>query len=681
VTCFPGIYVCRNVALDLRTESRVMRHTGFAGRRLGSHRSMSGRILARQTAMTAPTATSVATNERRHADAAALTEILVERAAKDAREARASIDTLTRLLVHTLDEAVPGKEGPVRAIARTVAESFVSGETLEMVLLRATAAADTLSLSEPETRQVQRAITESLTSPDVLAPLVSPVAEGSALSEAPLATVVRTVAASPTSQAPRADIPRGAPAVSAAKRNVVVPELAISGRYRVIETLVPGVEDALYLARCQGTGGLVELRVLAGGLGVDDGLVHTLSQHVAKVAGASGHCRAIATVYDCERAASGALVIIMEHPEGPTLRDAIRKEGGLDVARALGVAIQIAKALERAHSLGLVHGGLRPENIVLVGPEQTVALTHVGFDRVLASRPPGMRNRSVAHSSDSAYRAPEQASGHVSEQSDVYALGAVLYEMLTGSPPFDDASDRRVDAQSLREHRPELTPSLERVVMRLLQEAPQRRPAGISSVCDELRLVLSPDEQRKLPYRRAAGKRRKHVIAWAAFAALTPVAIWFAHVRMTSDMSAAPNLPLLSPPIAAAPLAAPSPNAPAADRGNAAPPESSLTPSARNVPPPEVPSKVRDSAVQAAPAAPPKLVMPPQPPEPKVSARSGDHVDAAQLLSARSENVPEARPLRLPAATRTEPRETRGAGEDPAAIIDWVLGEGAHRGR
>jgi serine/threonine protein kinase len=648
---------------------------------------MSGEILARQAAMTEPTPISVAMTERRPADAAALTEALVERAAKDDRKARASIDALTRLLVHTLDEAVPGKEAPARVIARTVAESFVSGETLEMALLRATATADTLSLSEPETRQVQRAITESLTSTDVLARLVSPVTEGSALSEAALASVVRTGAASPTSEAPRAGILRAAPAVSATKRDVVVAELAISGRYRVIETLIPGLEDALYLARCQGTGGLVELQVLAGGLGADDELVHVLSQHVAKVAGVSGHCRAIATVYECERAASGALVIVMEHPEGPTLRDAIRQEGGLDVARALGVAIQIAKALERAHCLGLVHGGLCPENIVLVGPEQTIALTHVGFDRVLASRPPVARDRTVAHSSDSAYRAPEQASGHVSEQSDVFALGAVLYEMLTGSTPFDGASsDRRVDAQPLRERRPELTPSLERVVMRMLQETPHRRPAGISVVCDELRLELSPDGQRKPSYRRTvagarAGKRRKHILAWAAFAALTPLAIWFALPRMTSDTLAAPNLPLLSPPTAAAPLAAPRPNAPAANRAKAAPSGSSLAPSARKAPPPEGPSEVRDSAVQTSRAAPPKPVMPPKPSERQVSARSGDHVEAGQPLSARSENVPEARPFRLPAVTRIEPRETRGAGEDPSAIIDWLVREGAHRER
>ena len=649
---------------------------------------MSGVIRARQAAMTAPTATSVATTERRHADAAALTEVLVDRAARDARQARASIDALTRLLVHTLDEAVPGREGPARAIARTVAESFVSGETLEMALLRATATADTLSLSEPETRQVQVAVTESLTSTDVLARLVSPGTEGAARSEAPLTAVVRTVAASPPSEAPSADIPRRALAASAAKRDVVAAaELAINGRYRVIETLVPGLDDALYLARCQATGGLVKVRVLAGGLGTDDGLVHTLRQHVAQVAHVSGHCPAIATIYACERATSGALVLILEHHEGPTLRDAIRKEGGLEVNRALEVAIQIAKALERAHSLGLVHGGLCPENIVLVGPEQTVALTHFGFDRVLASRPPGARDRSIAHSSDSACQAPEQASGHVSEQSDVYALGAVLYEMLTGSAPFCGvASDLRVDPQPLRERRPALTPSLERVVMRMLQEAPHQRPAGISVVCDELSLELSADERRKGPYRRTvarawAGKRPKHVSAWAAFAALTPLAIWFAHARMTSDTPAAPILTLLSSPIAAAPLVAPRPNPPAADRANAAPSEASLAPLAKNAPPSELPTEVRDSAAPTAPASPPRRLAPPKAPEPKVSARSSDHVEGAQLLPGRSVNVLEAGSLRLPAVTRIEPRETPKVDKDPTAIIDWLLGEGAHRER
>jgi len=369
--------------------------------------------------MTAPTATPVAPTDRRHADAAALTEVLVERAAQDDRQTRASIDALTRLLVHTLDQALPSKGDAARAIARTVAESFISGETLEMTLLRATATADTLSLSEPVTRQVQRVITESLTSTDVLAPLVSPVTEGSALSEAALASVLRKVAPFSTPEAPPADIPGGVPVVSSAKRNV-------------------------------------------------------------------------------------------------------------------------------------------------------------------------------------------------------------------------------------------------------LQEASHRRPAGISVARDEFSLELSPDEQRNLPYRRSgawAGKQPKHVIAWAAFAALTPLAIWFAHTRMTSDMSTAPYLPLSSPPIAAAPLAAPRPNAPAAEQLKTAPSSGLAT-------------EVRGRSMQAAPAPPPQLITPPKSPESKVSARGRDLIETAQLRPSWSENAHEAGPLGLPAVTRMEPRET---SDDPDAIIDWLLGKRAHR--
>ncbi len=119
-------------------------------------------------------------------DAAALTKALVEIAARGETESTALADALGGFLVRVLTGAQILREGPARTLACIVAQSFLAGESLDMVILRATASADTLSLVEAGTRRVQRAITSALTSADVLTPLVARGEGDSALSEAAL---------------------------------------------------------------------------------------------------------------------------------------------------------------------------------------------------------------------------------------------------------------------------------------------------------------------------------------------------------------------------------------------------------------------------------------------------------------------------------------------------------------
>src|SRR6266542_833987 len=290
-----------------------------------------------------------------------------------------------------------------------------------------------------------------------------------------------------------AGVARGRPAVEHAKPDPVVADPAISERYRVIETLAPGPQDALYLAQRLDTGALVELRVLSAELGADRVLVPAFRQQATVVARLFSHCPGIATVYECERAASGALVLTMEHPAGPTLREVMRREGTLGRARALRLAIQIAEELERAHNLGLVHGGLRPENVVLVGPEERVVLTHFGFDWLIRSRSAGAQGGIGVAPEGSVYQAPEQALGQASRRSDVYAFGAILYEMLAGTPPSTGMAFRRVKREPLTKRRADVTPSLERIIMRSLEVEPARRLADISAMCNDLSVEVSPD--------------------------------------------------------------------------------------------------------------------------------------------------------------------------------------------
>src|SRR5262249_39055081 len=153
-----------------------------------------------------------------------------------------------------------------------------------------------------------------------------------------------------------------APSVVSAAADSTVSEALLSKRYRVISTMTAGVEDVLYLVRSIDTGALAELRVLSGRLGRDRVLVAALVQQATLVARISRQCRGIATVLACERTNSG-LTLAMECPEGTTLREVIKREGTLDRRRALVLAKKLGEVLEGIHNLGLVHGGLRPENI------------------------------------------------------------------------------------------------------------------------------------------------------------------------------------------------------------------------------------------------------------------------------------------------------------------------------
>ncbi len=445
----------------------------------------------------------------------------------------------------------------------------------------------------------------------------------------------------------------------------------ISERYRVIQTLVRRPQDALYLAQRLDTGTLLELRILSPGRGADDALLPAFREQAALVARVASHCPGIATVYECERVAGGALLLAAEHPEGPTLRDVIRREGTLNLERALHLAIQIARALERAHNLSLVHGGLRPDNIVLVGREETVVLTHFGFDRLLAPRPAAASGRDASVPEDSVYQAPEQASGHTTERSDIYACGAILYQMLAGTPPSSGgASWRFVDPRPLRKGRPDVTRTLERLIMQTVQAAPERRPVDISVVCNELWAEISPQGPQNLPGGRIVvarpwgGSRTKRLVASGGLAVIGALAVWFAQARLMTPTS----VPSVLVPLSAPRAAAPGPTAPAAGR---------IGPLQRV----EVPTTRAPAGPASRSSGPPVTVLPAKPADPAASARSGDRDKPAPPPS-RGEEVTRAQRPKAPVASRPEPsREARDPADDPGAIIDWLLTEGAGQRR
>jgi len=181
--------------------------------------------------------------------------------------------------------------------------------------------------------------------------------------------------------------------------------------------------------------------------------------------------------------------IVFEYVEGETLKDRIRRNGRLPVSEAVAYAIEIARALGCAHDNGIVHRDVKPQN-VLVDEEGAAKVTDFGIARSLAQEGLTADGR-VLGTTD--YVSPEQALGHaVSGQSDLYSLGVVLFEMLTGDVPFKGENQVAVAMKHVREElpdvqirRPEVSAALASVLDRATAKDLHRRyPDAAAMICD-----------------------------------------------------------------------------------------------------------------------------------------------------------------------------------------------------
>ena len=196
----------------------------------------------------------------------------------------------------------------------------------------------------------------------------------------------------------------------------------------------------------------------------------------------------IAGVYDTGRA-NGSYYIVMEFVEGTDLKQHLRKDGPLPVLTMLDISRQIASALEAAHSTGLVHRDIKPHNILL-NPDGKVKVTDFGIAKIASeTEDTGVIIGSVH------YLAPEQARGEATTpSSDIYALGAVMYEMLTGHTLFEGENAMAVAHKQIynppphpRTLRPEVPAAVEAVVLRCLEKDPRMRYQSAA----ELQAVLT----------------------------------------------------------------------------------------------------------------------------------------------------------------------------------------------
>ena len=227
----------------------------------------------------------------------------------------------------------------------------------------------------------------------------------------------------------------------------------------------------------------------------------------------------------------GRQFIVFEYVDGENLKRLLEREGPLPVERALELAMQVARGLSFAHQEGLVHRDVKPQNVLLNG-DGRAKVTDFGIARSLDVQQGVTRTGTVLGTSD--YIAPEQAQGQaVDEQSDVYSLGVVLYELLTGKVPFPGENFVAVAMRhinepppSVRASRPEVPPRVDAAVQRAMAKSPADRFPTMLDFCAELDACLDELQGTQVLRPQAAPRvsRRRKRAGWGPWPAVLVLA-------------------------------------------------------------------------------------------------------------------------------------------------------------
>jgi len=300
-------------------------------------------------------------------------------------------------------------------------------------------------------------------------------------------------------------------------------QAALAGRYDIERELGRGGMAVVYLARDCRHDRLVALKVfhpeVATGMGAQRFLREI--QLTAKLSHPN-----ILPLYDSGEA-GGFLFYVMPFVEGETLAALIAREQELPLEQAVQIAREVAEALSVAHSYGIVHRDIKPQNIMLSGGHAVVA--DFGIARAVSEAGAAKLTETGMAVGTPAYMSPEQAlaSAHLDARSDVYSLGCVLYEMLVGQPPFTGPTPQSVLARHSMDQVPpphivrrSIPPALEEIVFCALEKSPADRYHTATDFAEALRAVASgetPAHTGSLIQR----ARRQPVLWWRRVALVT----------------------------------------------------------------------------------------------------------------------------------------------------------------
>ncbi len=267
----------------------------------------------------------------------------------------------------------------------------------------------------------------------------------------------------------------------------------LSNRYELVENIGAGGMAIVYKARCRLLNRYVAVKILRPEFQEDEEFLKRFTIE-AQAAASLSHPNVV-SVYDVGR--HGKLsYIVMECIEGITLKEYMKRKGVLSVNEAVDFTGQIASALEHAHAKGIIHRDIKPHNIIITN-EGVLKVTDFGLARAVSA------STNVAGSSSAIgsvhYASPEQArGGFTDEHSDIYSLGVVMYEMFTGTLPFDGDTAVAVAMKHLQEQpqpptalNPQIPQGLEAIILRAMAKDIKERYGSVASLSLDLRNLFS----------------------------------------------------------------------------------------------------------------------------------------------------------------------------------------------
>ncbi|HYQ84614.1 MAG TPA: Stk1 family PASTA domain-containing Ser/Thr kinase, partial [Rubrobacter sp.] len=267
----------------------------------------------------------------------------------------------------------------------------------------------------------------------------------------------------------------------------------VDNRYRLLKSLGSGGMADVFLAHDDILDRDVALKVMSSRYASDEEFVERFKRE-AQSAAALSHPN-IVSIFDRGESEDGTYYIAMEYLPGGTLKDRIIKRGALPARTAAAVALQMAEALRAAHERDVIHRDIKPHNILITG-QGDVKVTDFGIARAAAS---STMTRTGHILGTAHYISPEQAMGEpVGPASDLYSLGVVLYEMLTGELPFDADTPLGIAMKHVNGHlrqpkelNPTVPDGINAITIRLLAKNPEDRYTSDSELIEDLERVCA----------------------------------------------------------------------------------------------------------------------------------------------------------------------------------------------
>lgn len=268
----------------------------------------------------------------------------------------------------------------------------------------------------------------------------------------------------------------------------------LSDRYEILSKVGAGGMSDVYKAKDHILSRFVAIKVLKQEFSEDSSFVTKFRAEAQSAAGLE-HPN-IVNIYDVG-SENGLYYIVMEYVEGITLKTYIEKKGQLSFKESASIAIQVARGIEAAHNKNIIHRDIKPQNII-ISTDGKVKVTDFGIAKATSSNTISSDVMGSVH-----YASPEQArNGFVDGRSDIYSLGIVMFEMVTGRVPFDGDTTVAVALQHLQEeiarpsiYAPDLPISFEKIILKCTQKTPDRRYQTIEALLTDIRRSLAhPDE-------------------------------------------------------------------------------------------------------------------------------------------------------------------------------------------